>query len=62
MPASNPLDQLSATQIRIALDRLDPAQADLLSDFIGRIGGLENASLAVELLEELERLGPSSAA
>jgi hypothetical protein len=54
MTASTPLDHFSASQIRTALDELDPAHADLLSDFIGRIGGLENAALAVELLAELE--------
>ena len=48
MTASTPLDHFSASQIRTALDELDPAHADLLSDFIGRIGGLENAALAVE--------------
>jgi hypothetical protein len=53
------LDQLPANELRSVLsvdvDELPVGAAILVSDFIQRIGGRENAMLAVELLEEIEQ-------
>jgi hypothetical protein len=54
-----PLDQLPANELRSVLsvdvDELPVGAAIVVSDFIQRIGGRENAMLAVELLEEIEQ-------
>jgi hypothetical protein len=53
------LDYLPASGLRVALtvntDELPEEEALAIQDFIERIGGRENAMLAVEALEELER-------
>jgi hypothetical protein len=54
-----PIDRLPAWQIR-ALVETHPAQlpravAAAVREFLERIGGLENARLAVEMLESLDR-------
>jgi hypothetical protein len=53
------IDQLPAEQLRavlsFALDDLDDDSAAAVGDFLQRIGGRENALLAVEMLEQIER-------
>lgn len=53
------LDQLSARQLGSVLsfdaDKLPTEAAIVVTDFIQRIGGIENAMLAVELLTEIEQ-------
>jgi hypothetical protein len=53
------LDQLPANELRSVLsvdvDELPVGAAIVVTDFIQRIGGRENAMLAVELLEEIEQ-------
>ena len=53
------IDSLPADQIRAALsvdlDELPEEEAFAIEDFIQRIGGRENAFLAVEMLEQLEQ-------
>ncbi len=53
------IDQFTADEIRAALaaDDSDMSEEDCiaLQDFIHRIGGLENAQQAVEMLEEIDR-------
>jgi len=53
------IDSLPADQIRAALsvdlDELPEEEAFAIQDFIQRIGGRENAFLAVEMLEEIEQ-------
>lgn len=56
MPAA--LDRLPLRELRAALE-FDPEDLDgdaawALRDFLDRIGGLENALLAVKVLEEIE--------
>jgi hypothetical protein len=52
------VEDLSADEIRELLvaegNELSPSQALALRDFIDRIGGIENAALAVDLLDDLE--------
>ena len=52
------IDGLPAKQIKAALaldmDRLPDDESSAIRDFIERIGGRENAELAVEVLEEIE--------
>ena len=53
-----PIDDLPAAQIK-ALVQTDPGQlpapvAAAVGDFIERIGGLENARLALQMLEQIE--------
>jgi len=54
-----PIDRLPARQIRTLVEthpaRLPRAVAAAVREFLDRIGGLENARLAVEMLESLER-------
>ncbi len=53
------IDQFTADEIRAALaaDDNDMSEEDViaLQDFISRIGGLENAQQAVDMLEEIDR-------
>ena len=53
------IDNLPAAQLRLALSvapaELFEEEALAVKDFIRRIGGRENAVVAVELLEEIER-------
>jgi hypothetical protein len=53
------IDSLPADQIRAALsvdlDELPEEEAFAIQDFIQRIGGRENARLAVEMLEQIEQ-------
>ena len=53
------LDNLPAEQIRAALsfdpEELSEEEAFAIRDFLQRIGGLENALLAVKMLQEIER-------
>ena len=53
------IDHLTAEEIRAALaaDNSDLSEEDViaLQDFIRHIGGLENAQLAVEMLEQIDR-------
>ena len=53
------IDHLPASGLRVALtvnmDELPEQEALTIKDFIERIGGRENAMLAVEALEALER-------
>ena len=52
------IDDLPAKQIKAALaldvDKLPDDEAWAIQDFIQRIGGKENAELAVKMLEEIE--------
>jgi hypothetical protein len=52
------LDDLPAEKIRAALaldvDKLPDGEASIIQDFIQRIGGRENAELALAILEETE--------
>jgi len=52
------IDSLSADELRAALsvdlDELTEEEAFAIRDFVDRIGGIDNAYLAIELLEELE--------
>ena len=52
------IDDMPAKQIKAALaldvDRLPDDEASAIRDFIQRIGGKENAELAVKMLEEIE--------
>ncbi len=52
------IDDLPAEQIRAALTvdlgELPEEEAYAIQDFIDRIGGMDNALSAVEMLEELE--------
>ena len=52
------IDNLSAEQIRAVLalyvNDLPDNEALIIHDFIQRIGGRENAELALEMLEQLE--------
>jgi len=54
-----PVDRLPAQQIRTLVEtnpaQLPPAVAGAVREFLERIGGIENARLAVEMLESLER-------
>jgi len=58
-PVTLLLDQLPASKLRSVLsvdvDELPVGVAIVVTDFIQRIGGRENAMLAVELLEEIEQ-------
>lgn len=53
------IDHFSAEEIRavLAADESDMSEEDCiaLQDFIHRIGGLENAQQAVEMLEQIDR-------
>jgi len=53
------IDHFSPEDIRavFAVDKSDMSEEDVLAlqDFIHRIGGLENAQRAIEMLEELDR-------
>lgn len=59
MPEPMRIDHLSAAEIRTALaadgDLLSEEQALAIQDFIGRVGGVENARRAVQMLAELEQ-------
>ncbi len=52
-------DHFTPEELRAALaaDNSDMSEGDViaLQDFIRRIGGLENAQLAVEMLEQIDR-------
>jgi hypothetical protein len=52
------IDSLSTDELRAALsvdlNELPEEEAFAIRDFVDRIGGIENAYLAIELLEELE--------
>ena len=58
-PVAMPIDGLSVNELRLALsaevDELPEREALAITDFIERIGGRENAMLAVEMLEEAEQ-------
>ena len=58
-PVAMSIDDFSVNLIRLALsvnvDELPEREALAITDFIERIGGRENAMLAVEMLEEVER-------
>ncbi len=53
------IDHFSAREIRAALDADDSDMSEedviALQDFVHRIGGLENAQRAIEMLEEIDR-------
>ena len=54
-----PIDDFPVNQLKLALsvnlEGLPEREALAITDFIERIGGRENAMLAVEMLEEVER-------
>jgi hypothetical protein len=56
------IDNLTAGELRLALsidpDELPEEESLAIKDFIRRIGGRENAILAVEMLEETEEADP----
>ncbi len=53
------IDHFTPEELRavLAADNSDMSEGDViaLQDFIRRIGGLENAQLAVEMLEQIDR-------
>lgn len=53
------IENLSAECIKALLDEgdhiLSLEQAEALEDFIDRLGGIQNAQLAIRMLEEIER-------
>ncbi len=55
------IDDLPAVELKVLLE-VDPGNLPesvngAIRDFVQRIGGIENAQLAVQMLEELERPG-----
>ncbi len=48
------IQDLSAAEIRAALDEVDADKRIAVEIFLERIGGLENARLAIEMLSQLE--------
>ena len=57
MPEQKNIDDLSPTEIKLLLDFDDTLSHDQLieiKDFVERIGGIENAQEAIELLSEIE--------
>jgi hypothetical protein len=48
------IQDLSAAEIRAALDEVDEEKRRAVTVFLAQIGGLENARLAIQMLEQLE--------
>lgn len=48
------IQDLTASEIRLALEEFAPYYRQAVADFVDEIGGLENARLAIELLCQLE--------
>jgi hypothetical protein len=55
------IDHLSCRELRAVLsfdpDELSDNEAGMLRDFLERIGGLENARIALRMLEHIEQGG-----
>lgn len=50
-----PIQDLAAAEIRLALEEAGQQRLEAVEEFIDRIGGLENARLAIQMLSRIER-------
>ena len=49
------IEDLSAAEIRFALEEVDVEKREAVEEFLYRIGGMENARLAIQMLDRIER-------
>ena len=49
------IEDLTPEEIQLALEEAGRERRQAVQDFVDRIGGLENARLAIRMLERLER-------